>query len=252
MVACPVFSIQCSVFRKALAIAKSPRLLMGRLKPIFLLVLLNTEHWILNTAQAKSLGTHGVIYPIEEVDPIALIQQKLKSMEESGELERRNLELQKRTRVSVERPKAVEGITKATKGRFFYFDPTYVVQTDLYDHQGQIFAKKGTRINPLETLSLSQNLLFVDGDDPEQLAWVKEKLSKSIKNNSIRLILVRGVPLKLSEELNAPVYFDQNGLLTKKLGIRHIPALVNQEDKFLKIEEIKLPPSRELVVEGGI
>lgn len=204
-----------------------------------------------NAAMARDLRSHGVIYPIEEQDPIAFIQQKLKVMEDSGELERRNLELQKRTRASVERPKPVEGMTKVIKGRIFYYDPTYEVKEDLYDHQGRIFAKKGSKINPLETVSLSQNLIFFDGDDSEQVDWVKDKFSKSIKNNSIRLILVHGAPLELSEELNIPVYFDQGGFLSKKLRIRHIPAVVSQEDKRLKIEEIKLSPSRELIVEGG-
>lgn len=202
---------------------------------------------------ARDCGTFGIIYPVKEADPIALIQQKLKVMEDSGELERRNRELQKKVRASVERPKPVEGITKAIKSRVFYYDPTYEVKEDLYDHQGRAFAFKGTKINPLETVSLSQNLVFFDGDDEEQLAFAKEqlKLSQSTESKSIRLILVRGAPLKLAEELELPVYFDQSGILSKKLGIKHFPALISQEDKFLKIEEIKLPPSRELIkVEG--
>ena len=233
------------LIRKAMAIAKSPRLLVGRLKHMFLLVLLNTEHWILNTAQAKSLGTHGVVYIIEEQDPIALIQQKLKVMEDSGELKQRNLELQKKARISVERPKAVEGITKATKGRVFTYDPTYVVQRDLKDHKGRIFVLKGTKVNPLETVSLSQNLIFFDGDDSDQLAWVQDMLQKgSVKPCpwaiDPRVILIQGAPLKLSEELKIPVYFDQGGILTKKLGIRQVPAVVSQENLRLRIEEIRL------------
>ena len=85
---------------------------------------------------AKDFGTHGAIFPVEEIDPIQLIQQKLKVMEENGELAQRNLELQKKTQVSVERPKSVTAITKATKGRVFTYDPTYEVKEDLYDHQG--------------------------------------------------------------------------------------------------------------------
>jgi conjugal transfer pilus assembly protein TraW len=50
---------------------------------------------------------------------------------------------------------------------------------------------------------------------------------------------VKGAPLLLSEELKVPVYFDQSGLLTKKLGIHHVPALVTQEGMRLRIEEIK-------------
>ena len=247
----PEIRHQVRGIREVAAIAESHRLLIKRLKHIcFLLVFLNTQYWALNTTQAKNMGTHGVIYAIEEVDPIQVIQKKLKVMADSGELERRNLEMQKKARVSVERPKFVEGVTKTTKGRVFYYDPTYVVKVDLKDHQGRIFAKKGSKINPLETVSLSTNLLFLDGDDHNQLAWVQEKFSKSIKTNSVRLIIVKGAPLKLAEDLGIPVYFDQGGILTKKLGIKHVPAVVTQENLRLRIEEIKLLPSREPKVEG--
>lgn len=199
-----------------------------------------------NTAQGKSLGTHGVIYPIEEQDPIALIQQKLKVMEDNGELAERNIELQKKARSSVERPKPVEGITKATKNRVFYFDPTYEVKEDLYDHRRQCFAKKGSKINPLEIVTLSTNLLFFDGDDEEQVSLAMEKLEQ----NSVKLILIKGSPLALAEELKSPVYFDQNGVLSRKLGIEHVPAFITQAGHQLQIEEIDMrkedvsPPSQ--------
>lgn len=187
------------------------------------------------TLQAKDLGSHGVIYSIDEQDPIILIQNKLKSMKESGELDWHNLELQKKTRATIERPRPVEGISKATETRVFYYDPTYVVKQDIKDHQGRIIHPKGTRINPLEAVNLSQNLLFFDGDDEEQAAFAKEKL----KSVPLKLVLTNGTPLALSEELKIPVYFDQAGLLIKKLGIKHIPALITQENKRLRIEEIK-------------
>jgi conjugal transfer pilus assembly protein TraW len=192
---------------------------------------------------AKDFGVRGKIAPIEEENPIVLIQSKLKTMKERGELERHNRELQKKTRMAIERPKPVEGLSKAKETRIFYYDPTYIVPEDLKDHTGRIFYKKGTKINPLETVSLSQNLLFFDGDDDEQVAFaketLKEKSKENLKESSVKLILVKGAPLSLSEELKIPVYFDQSGLLTKKLGVHHIPALVTQEGMRLRIEEIK-------------
>lgn len=191
---------------------------------------------LLAPALAKDFGVQGKISSIEEEDPIVLIQNKLKGMEERGELKRHNIELQKKTRASVERPKPVEGITKAQKTRIYYFDPSYVVPEDLKDHTGKIFVAKGTKINPLETVSLSHTLFFFDGDDAEQ----KELAITKLKLGSIKLILVKGAPLALSEELNVPVYFDQAGILTKKLGITHVPALVTQESLLLRIEEAEL------------
>ncbi len=194
--------------------------------------------------QAKDMGSHGVVYPIDEQDPIILIQNKLNTMEKNGELDRHHLEIQKKTRDAIERPKPVEGITKlipephrgTTENHVFYYDPTYIVPEDLKDHRGKIFYKKGTKINPLETVSLSQDLLFFDGDDPAQVTFAKEKR----KEGSIKLILVKGAPLTLSEESGVPVYFDQSGFLTQKLGIKHVPALVTQERLRLRIEEFDL------------
>lgn len=190
----------------------------------------------LSALSAKDYGTHGTTYVIEEEDPIALILQKLKTMAENGDLERRNQEIAAKTRASIERPKPVEGITKASKSRVFYYDPTYVVEQDLKDHKGQVFAHKGERINPLEKVSFSQTLIFFDGDDEDQKDWAQSK----IKENSVKLVLVKGAPLELSKLWDTHIYFDQNGYLTGKLGISHIPAIVTEENKRLRIEEVSL------------
>ncbi len=205
-------------------------------KTVFFLLCLGQ----LFACHAKDFGVHGKIAPIEEEDPLILIQSKLKTMEERGELERHNRELQKKTKAAIERPKPVEGLSKAIKTRIFYYDPTYIVPEDLKDHQGRIIHSKGTRLNPLETVILSQGLLFFDGDDSDQVAFAKEKLKEKSTESSIKLILVKGAPLALSKELKVPVYFDQSGLLTKKLRIHHVPALVTQQALRLRIEEIKL------------
>lgn len=189
---------------------------------------------------AKDLGTHGPTFSIEEEDPIALIQQKLKEMEERGELEEHKLTLQKKTKDCVERPKPVEGITKATTNRTFSYDPTYVVKEDIKDHTGKVLYKKGLKFNPLQTLSLTHNLIFFDGDDLQQKAWASGQLQKG----PLKLILVKGSPLALSKELGAPVYFDQGGVLTHKLGIKRVPALVTQDGLRLRIEEKALEEKR--------
>lgn len=203
--------------------------------------------------QAKDLGVHGVIHPIAEEDPIALLQQKLKVMEERGELDRHTHHIQERTKAVVERPHPVEGMTKATEARVFTYDPTYTVLEDIKDHFGHVIHGRGTKINPLETVSLSQELVFIDGDDPSQKLWAFDRIQTPEGSNQngkkVKLILVKGSPLVHSEELGMPVYFDQGGFLTKKLGIKHVPAIVHQsksKDKrskdslYLQIDEVCL------------
>ncbi|MBS0272296.1 MAG: type-F conjugative transfer system protein TraW [Proteobacteria bacterium] len=229
-----VFSVQYPEIRR---FAKGSELIkcpIRILQHIFLLFFLG--FWILNTAFAKDFGVHGKVASIKEEDPLILIQQKLKRMEERGELKHHDIEIQKKTKESIERPKPVENISKTIKNRVFYYDPTYIVPEDLRDHKGKVFVSKGTKINPLETVSLSQDLLFFDEGDPEQKSWAYEQYLK----RSVKLILVNGAPLALSEEWETPIYFDQSGLLMKKLGITHVPALVTQEGLQLRIEEIHL------------
>lgn len=233
----PVFGIRCPVFRKSDEVREIIKLPIVMLKHIFLLFFfLSTEYCTLSAVHARDLGTHGIIYPIAEEDPIVLIQNKLKKMKASGELGRHYKALQKKTKAALERPQPVGGITKAVKARVFHYDPTYVVKEEIKDHTGKVLASQGAKINPFETVSLSQNLLFFDGDDPDQVAFAKEKL----KQDQVKLILVKGAPLALSEEFKAPVYFDQEGRLTQHLGIHHVPAIVTQEGLRLRIEEVDL------------
>ena len=55
-----------------------------------------------------------------------------------------------------------------------------------------------------------------------------------------KVVLVKGSPAKLEEQLGVNVYFDQSGQITKQLGIKQVPATVAQEGKILKIMEVKV------------
>ena len=57
-----------------------------------------------------------------------------------------------------------------------------------------------------------------------------------------RSILVGGSYLDLMKSWRMPVYFDQQGLLTRRLGITQVPALVSQEGLRLRIDELEIAP----------
>ncbi|MBA2368070.1 MAG: hypothetical protein H0V82_03495 [Candidatus Protochlamydia sp.] len=97
--------------------------------------------------------------------------------------------------------------------------------------------KKGTSISPLEFINLNQELVFFDATQASHIKWVKS-LPKETK-----WIVIKGKPLELEEKENHPVFFDQFGAITKKLGIRCVPARVSQVEKRLRIEEIPLEAS---------
>jgi len=118
-----------------------------------------------------------------------------------------------------------------------------MVPYDLKDHEGRVFQEKGTMVNPLEMHSLKCPLLFVDGDDSQQVAWAIRQHQAAESLHKPKIILVQGSPFELSKKLNLPIYFDQSGVLVKKLGISCVPARLYQQEKTLTIEEVD--PSQE-------
>ncbi|WP_407437693.1 type-F conjugative transfer system protein TraW [Lelliottia sp.] len=187
------------------------------------------------SAGAKDLGTWGNVFEPAEQDMLVFIQDRLKGMEQSGELERLKNEATERVKRNAVRPKPVDGLTRALKYRAFAFDPTFTVQETITDMQGTIIARKGDQVNPLDKVPFSQVLYFIDGDDKEQIAWAKQQIAGQ---TNIKVILVNGNIKETSDALDERIFFDQSGVLTRKFGFEHIPVRISRDGRALKVEEI--------------
>ncbi|HQS84688.1 MAG: type-F conjugative transfer system protein TraW [Alphaproteobacteria bacterium 16-39-46] len=187
---------------------------------------------------ARDFGTRGHLYQITEPDLLKHMMQKLVKIKENGKLQHYNQLLQDKAQKSVHRPFPVSGITHTQRQKEFFYDPSFRVPFELKDHKGRIFQKKGTHINPLTYQALNQSLIFIDGNDEAQIVWA-DKVYRENRQKA-KVILTAGEPFKLMESWDRPVYFDQAGQLTKKLGIKHAPAIVKQEGLRLKITEVDL------------
>ena len=190
---------------------------------------------------ARDYGQQGAVFPVIETDLLSVIQNKLATMQASGALDRANKELAARTEARVKRPPPVKGIVVASQSRSWIHDPTITVEQDLRDGKGRVIVARGTRVNPLDTVPLRQRLVFLDGDDPEQVAWAKTKTTAL----NAKLILVRGSPFALMKAEQRRFYFDQSGTLTTKFGVRAVPAVIEQVGRTLKVSEIAIPKAKE-------
>ncbi|ENG7912462.1 type-F conjugative transfer system protein TraW [Acinetobacter baumannii] len=190
---------------------------------------------------AADLGKHGEVYKIEEKNALDAIYEKLKTMEKSGELAKKKKEAIDRSMHSAKNPKAVEGIVTATQKRVYSFDPSMVLSNNITTDDGQIIALAGTRINPLDTVTMSKTLVFFDSTKVDQVEAV-EKLLK-VYDRKVTPVLVKGTWLELTKKWNRQVYFDQSGYITSRFGIKAVPAVVRQKGKLLEITEI---PAQEL------
>lgn len=190
----------------------------------------------------KDFGLHGHVFEILEPDLLAQIEDKLANLEQTGALAAHQDTLLANAQEKITHPAPVQGLTRATTPRTFSYDPTITVPYDLKDPKGRIFQKAGTRVNPLVVKPLTKELVFFDGRDPDQVQWVEDQYLTS--QRPVKLILTGGKPFTLMETWDRSVFFDQGGILTKKLGIQAVPAVAVQEEDRLRLEEILIPQKK--------
>lgn len=187
-------------------------------------------------ANAQDLGVIGPVYPIAEPSLLEVILAKLRNAESTGVLGQLQREAQAKARRNIEQPEAISNVSKTRKPRTHYYDPSLVVPYAVTDAEGRIIIAPGTTVNPLDTVALSKHLLFFDARDIDQVKRAQALLDQH--SGRVKLILTGGSYLDLMKRWKLPVFFDQQGLLTTKLRIQQVPALVYQEGKRLRIDEI--------------
>lgn len=189
-----------------------------------------------SAGQASDHGVVGQTFPVIETDLLSVIEQRLTRLQASGGIDRMNAEFARRAEAKVRRPTPVAGITPATQARVWAFDPTIVIEKDVKDQKGNYVARAGQTVNPLDFVAMHQALVFVDGDDKAQMEWATSQYS----DLKAKIILVSGSPIEEMTARKRRFYFDQEGRLTGKFGVRHTPAVAEQDGKIIKVSEIKL------------
>lgn len=196
--------------------------------PIFLL--------LTSMSYAADLGVVGQTYTIKEDDFLQFIIKRLHQMQDNGQLDRFNSQLRYNVENHAIRPPRVVRITRARQDKSWNYDPSITVSHDLIDHKGSLIAKMGTVVNPLRMMTIHHDLIFFDGDDKEQVAWVSRV--QLARHYPAKLVLVNGSIRDQEKIFRSPIYFDQAGRLTSRFHIEHVPAIVSQEGDYLRIKEV--------------
>ena len=189
-------------------------------------------------ATAKDLGVQGALFPINETDIMAFLAARLQAAKASGKADQLNRAFAARAKQSLMLPPAVEGLVTTRSPRTWLFDPTYVVPQDIADQNGRVFAHAGQVVNPLQAMpDFDRVYVFIDGDDPRQVALGMAKLRKTGPTRT-RVILVKGSPVELMRTEKTPLYFDQAGIMSTRFGLHQVPAVVVREGDKLRISEV--------------
>lgn len=187
----------------------------------------------LPSAGAVDHGQMGQTWAVAEPDLLEVIRAKLEQAEADGGLGDMQRRFASRVESRVKRPLPVAGIGPAAEDRAWEFDPAITIERDILDHQGNVLAVAGQRVNPLDTVAMRQKLIFVNGDRPAEVEWAMAQGEE----HSAKIILVDGSPFDLMKAHRRRFYFDQSGALIRHFGIAHTPAAVSQDGDILMVRE---------------
>ncbi len=188
---------------------------------------------------ATNLGTLGPTHAITEPHLLDFIAQRLRDKERSGELQQLMQAAQRRGVAHVQQPPPVAGLRATTVPRSYRWDPAFTLDRNIVDAQGRLLYAAGSRHNPLDVVTMQRQLLFFDARDPRQLRRAQALMAG--RPGGIKPVLTGGSYLDLMRRWQQPVYHDQHGLLTRRFGIHQVPALVSQDGRQLRIDELALP-----------
>lgn len=207
----------------------------------------------IHAGYSKNLGQYGHVFEIIEINMLDFIYDRLTHLEKTGALDKLKNEAINRVTASMVRPHAMR-LPTTTKPKTFYYTPHFTLQADIVDYQGRVLYPKGTTYNAMDPSTYpddlgkhlklptySDHLLFFDGDDIQQVNWAKEHINTLDQNQQrYRLILTNGNIKESINTFNRPVQFNQQGWMTQKLSIKHVPSVVTQDGVRFKIEEINV------------
>lgn len=190
------------------------------------------------TSHAMDLGEMGPVYRIKETNLLHFFYEKLQYLSKTGKVSELQQKFAKRIEHNITTPAGIN-LPKALKNSTRLFNPSITLPKDIKNEQGIIIAKSGMMINPLNYIKLSKELVFINGDNANEISFAEQKLNENLNN---KIILVNGnikqVNLKLKSI--APVYFDQNARLINSFNITATPSVIKQVANRLQITEVAL------------
>ena len=186
---------------------------------------------------AKSLGTIGQTFPVLEKSLLTLIYERLNTFQQSGALDELEKAWVKQVEQKSARPLPLH-LTRINKTQIHYYKPVVMLPQDIKDAAGKIILNHGASVNALTQLPAYQPIwVFINYNDEAQRKYAAALL---IQYPNAKWILTAGDLRDAEHQLNQPIYFDQEGRITQKLKIKHVPALVTRYKDSLKITEFSI------------
>lgn len=198
----------------------------------FILLIFILYSFLSGYAHAKVLGTVGKVYPIAEPDALAEIEERAKMINWKSILDKEKPE--------DFRPSRLVRLPRSRHERSFLVDMTYTLNFNIPDGKGGILYPKGYTFNPLDYIPFNQTLVILDGEDIDQVTWLKN--SSLINHPNTIILLSSGSFSQVSKALGRAIFYADRRIINR-FNLRVTPSIVSQKGRHMEVKEIEIPIS---------
>lgn len=193
-----------------------------------------------NMTGFNDFGLVGSTRPILEKNLLDTIKERLANIDGEG--------LKKKAIDNFWKKKQFVSIPAATKTEEFYINPTVKVNKDIVNPNGDVLARAGTVINPLETVPSQNTYILFNARDNRQLEWLDAHLKTSTYPGTVMVMtseLHKEDGWKhlaaLREHFYREIYLIPQEMVDR-FTITGLPAVVTTDNqkKLLKIKQISI------------
>ncbi len=179
---------------------------------------------------AKTIGVVGRVYPIAERDALEEIEERARQVEWQSVMDQQ--------KPGDYRPSDLIRLPKANRQRSFLVDMTYTLDFDIPDGKGGILYPKGYQFNPLDYVPFNQTLVVIDGEDPDQVAWLKA--SSLIHRPDTLILLTRGAFSEVGQDLGRAVFYATRQIV-ERFQLAAVPSVIRRQGRMMEVDEIEIP-----------
>ena len=192
-----------------------------------------------NGVEPGDLGPKGETYPVKERSIIESIEQRMANYDWEGQKEK--------TIKSFWSRQQFETLPAAKLDKVWFINPTVRVKSDVVNPRGDVLARAGDVINPLNVPTGQQNFLLFDATDTRQLEWASKELAKE---HTGQVVLMTSQISKekgwdhlgaLREHFQKEIFLLPKELI-KRFHVTALPVLISPDmsKKVFKVEQFEM------------
>ncbi|HOV56371.1 MAG TPA: TrbC family F-type conjugative pilus assembly protein [Rhodanobacteraceae bacterium] len=195
----------------------------------------------LRGGERGDLGKLGPTYPVEERDFTEVLKARAAAIDMDA-LKAKAMQRFWERQTFVPLPAAREDAQRTV-------DPSIEVTADIVTPDGKVIARKGDRVNPLQSVPFTQRLVIVDASDATQVQLVKPYMSFQGRRVTVLTTQVdraRGWA-QLAEregELGHPIQL-LTATIADRFHIERVPSIVEAQGDHFVVRELKVPDTLE-------